>query len=66
MYVEEVSPRRTPLIGKRAISGWKLASTWSNNRIISRPQTTIPTAIQIGARSELVFTDAGLLRIETT
>jgi len=23
-YVEEVDPRRTPLIGKRAISGWKL------------------------------------------
>jgi hypothetical protein len=22
-YVEELSPRRTPLIGKRAISGWK-------------------------------------------
>ena len=25
MYVEEVSPRRTQLIGKKAISGWKLA-----------------------------------------
>jgi len=23
-YVEKVNPRRTPLIGKRAISGWKL------------------------------------------
>jgi hypothetical protein len=23
-YVEDVNPRRTPLIGKRAISGWKL------------------------------------------
>jgi len=23
-YVEEVNPRRTLLIGKRAISGWKL------------------------------------------
>ena len=23
-YVEEVSPRRTPLSGKRAILGWKL------------------------------------------
>jgi len=28
-YVEEVNPRRTPLIGKRAISGWKLIiATW--------------------------------------
>jgi hypothetical protein len=25
-YVEEVSPWRTPLIGKRAISGWKLVN----------------------------------------
>ncbi len=24
MYVEEVTPRRTPLSGKRAIFGWKL------------------------------------------
>jgi hypothetical protein len=24
LYVEEVSPRRTPLSGKRAISKWKL------------------------------------------
>ncbi len=23
-YVEDVNPRRTPLIGKRVISGWKL------------------------------------------
>ena len=23
-YVEDVNPRRTPLIGKRAISGWEL------------------------------------------
>jgi hypothetical protein len=26
-YAEEVSPRRTQLIGKRAISGWKLFNT---------------------------------------
>ena len=26
MYVEEVSPRRTQLIGKRASSGWKLVN----------------------------------------
>jgi hypothetical protein len=26
-YIEEVNPRRTQLIGKRAISGWKLISS---------------------------------------
>jgi hypothetical protein len=26
MYVDEVSPRRTQLIAKRAISGWKLVT----------------------------------------
>jgi hypothetical protein len=26
LYVEEVTPRRTQLIGKRAVSGWKVIS----------------------------------------
>jgi hypothetical protein len=30
MYVEEVNPRRTQLIGKRAISGWKLINPACN------------------------------------
>ncbi len=29
-YVEEVGPRRTQLIGKRAISGWKLTKDHHN------------------------------------
>ena len=32
-YVEKVNPRRTPLIGKRAISGWKLISESHNMEI---------------------------------
>ena len=35
-YVEGINPRRTPLIGKRAISGWKLAEFAYRNQIQHR------------------------------
>jgi hypothetical protein len=30
-YVEEVIPRRTQLVGKRAISGWKLIKKYARD-----------------------------------